>query len=130
MTVAFLYPISCPFPPTFALPQLHYLHYIIVIYLLFSNFSLPDPPHLAFRCRIANQSDDSIAIHCLPDIRVNYTSEEEETRQADEEYSSQGIFVYPTSYFKCQVYRKNEPYPIINASYPLKVPYKSHSYGK
>ncbi|XP_074593434.1 uncharacterized protein LOC141849125 isoform X6 [Brevipalpus obovatus] len=86
-----------------------------------------DPPHLAFRCRIANQSDDSLAIHCLPDVRVNYTSDE--IRSSDDDYQpSRGLFIYPSSVFICQVYRKNEPYPIINASYPLKVPYKSHSY--
>ncbi|XP_015791631.1 hemicentin-2-like isoform X2 [Tetranychus urticae] len=86
-----------------------------------------DPPNLSFRCRIANQSDESLMVHCLPDVRVNYT--QEEVKQGEDNYNpSRGLFIYPASFFTCQVFRKNEPYPIANVSKPLNVPYQVHSY--
>ncbi|XP_053205304.1 uncharacterized protein LOC128389701 isoform X2 [Panonychus citri] len=85
-----------------------------------------DPPNLSFRCRVANQSEDSLMVHCLPDVRVNYTHEE--IKLGDDSNPSRGLFIYPASFFICQVYRKNEQYPIANVSQPLTVPYQSHSY--
>ncbi|RWS13262.1 uncharacterized protein B4U79_07967 [Dinothrombium tinctorium] len=74
------------------------------------------PPQFPFNCQVVNQSDNALVILCLYNVHSNKSSDRVKHQPST-------LYVYPQTFYICEVYDQTSSYLVANVSTTLVLPY-------